>query len=57
MSGDVGALPECEVKTPISPPYRCASMKRVESELVGLPVQALAEDTTRRLQFVVHAAG
>ena len=29
----------------------------VEPELVGLPGKALAMDVTRRLRFVVHAAG
>ena len=45
MPGDAGALPEC------------STLGRVELELVGLPGKALAQDATRRLRFVVHAAG
>ena len=29
---------------------------RVKSEIIGLPQNALTRDTTKRLQFVVHAA-
>ena len=32
-------------------------MGRIESELVGLPGKALTQDATRRLRFIVHAAG
>ena len=60
MPGDAGALPECEVKThghPMTPPSLCVTLGRVESELVCLPGKILAQDATRRLQFVVDAAG
>ena len=36
MSGDAGGLRECEVKTPITAPSRCATPDRVNPELVGL---------------------
>ena len=39
MSGDAGALPECEVIHrwhPITQPSKCAAMSRVEQVLVGL---------------------
>ena len=41
----------------VAPPSRCASLDRVGPELVGLPGKALTRDATRRLRFVVHAAG
>ena len=34
----------------------CASLGRVESELVGLPGKALAWNASKRLRFFVHAA-
>ena len=37
MSVDVGAHPECELKTLITPSFRCAALCRIEPELVGLP--------------------
>ena len=42
---------------PIPPPSRFAGLCRVEPELVGLRGKALAGDATRRLRFLVHAAG
>ena len=56
-SGDAGALPECEVKTLITPPSCCTALGRVELELAGLPGGALSRDATSRLRFVVHEAG
>ena len=59
-SGDAEAFPECEVNTLITliaPPSRRSALGRVELELVGLHGKALTRDATRRLQFVVHAAG
>ena len=38
-------------------PSRCASLRRVEPELVGLPGKAFSRDATRSRRFVVHAAG
>ena len=61
MSGEAGALRECEVNTlmtPVAPPpSRCAALGWVESELVGLPGMALSLDAMGRLRFVVCAAG
>ena len=37
MSGDARALPECKVKTLITPPSRYTALAMVEPELVGLP--------------------
>ena len=50
----VGTIPECEVihRDPITPPSRCTAL-----DMVGLLGKALTRDTTRRLRFVVHAAG
>ena len=42
---------------PITPPSRNAALGRVVPELVGFPRKALTWDVTRRLRFVVHAAG
>ena len=41
----------------MTPPSRCAALGMAESESVGFPGKALARDATRRLRFVVHAAG
>ena len=57
MSGDAGAFPKCEMKTPISPPSRCAILGRAEPELVGLLGKALTRDAMRKFRFIVHAAG
>ena len=43
--------------TRITPPSRCVAQGRVEQELVGHPGMTLAWDATRRLRFVVPAAG
>ena len=44
MSVDAGALPECEVKTLMTPDHTViqvrSSLGRVEQELVGLPGKA-----------------
>ena len=56
MSGDAGALPECEVKKMMTP-SRCAALGIVVPELVGLFGKAFARDATRRLRFDVHAVG
>ena len=37
--------------------HRPGALGRVEPELVGLPGKTLTRDATRRLQFIVHAAG
>ena len=47
MSGDVGALRDCEVKTLITPLSTCAALFKVGPELVGLPGKALTMDATR----------
>ena len=57
MPGDAGTLSEFEVKTLMTPPSSCAAMGRVEPELVGLPGKTSTRDATKRLRFVVHAAG
>ena len=60
MSGEAGAHLECKMIHrwhPITPPSRCTALGMVEPELVGLPVKALTRDATRRLRFVVNAAG
>ena len=58
MSGDAGALPQCDalMKRMITPPSTCAGLGRVEQGLVGLPGMALAPDATRRPRFDVLAA-
>ena len=38
-------------------PSRCEALGSVEPEFVGLPGKALTLDATRRLRFIVHAAG
>ena len=60
MTSDAGALPRCEVKTPMTPDhtaFQCTDLGRVESEMVGLPAMALIREATRRLRLFVHAAG
>ena len=43
--------------TLMTPPSRYTALCRVEPGLIGLPGKALAPDGTRRLRFIVHAAG
>ena len=43
--------------TLITPPSRCTALGRVEPELIGVPGKVLIQDATRRIRFVVHAAG
>ena len=60
MSEDAGALPECRVKTLMTPddtsPSRCPDLARVELELAGLSGKTLIWDAKRRLLLVAHAA-
>ena len=54
------SLRKCEVKTLMTSDhtaFQAQSHGRVDSELAGLPRKALTQDATRRLRFVVHAAG
>ena len=39
-------LKQCEAKTLMTPPSKCAALARVKLELVGLPGKALKLDTT-----------
>ena len=60
MSGDARALPDCRLKTLVTPNYIALQVRSsdwVELELVGLPVKALTLDARRSFQFIVHAAG
>ena len=43
--------------TLMTPPSRCPALGRVESELVSFPAKSSTLDPTRRLRFVVRAAG
>ena len=42
---------------PITPHSRSVAMCSVQPETVSLPGTALTREATRRLRFVVHAAG
>ena len=60
MSGDAGAFPECVVNTLITPArttiqVRCSGYGR--AGIGRFFWKGLARDATRRLRFVVHAAG
>ena len=60
MSGDAGAFPECVGNTLITPDrttilVRCSGKGRVG--IGRFSWKGLARDATRRLWFVVHAAG
>ena len=57
MSGDAGALPACKVMTPDHTAFLVRSCDWVKLELVGLAGKALARDITRRIRFIVQAAG
>ena len=57
LEGDAGVFLQCEVRTLVTPPSLCTALVRVERVLVDLPGKGLARDATKRLWFVVHAAG
>ena len=53
MPRDAGVFSECEVMIPDDTAFQVRSSWYGR---LGLPVKALARDTTRRLRFVFHAA-
>ena len=60
MTGDAGALPEYEVKTLMTPDYAALQVHSSGKDRAGIAQssrKALTWDATRRLRFVVHAAG
>ena len=59
MSGDAGALSECEVKTLMTPDHTAFQLRSSGKGQTGIgrsSWKAISQDATRRLQLIDHAA-